>query len=108
MHMSINGYNAQIVIVIPSTCVNDMFKKTTSNEHKTRDTTLKSSRLITYEDSEIQIVDNDHFFLLKHVKAVKHAIGTKYDMYGKRALKKYIVRERISETNIYFMQFNIK
>ena len=51
--MSINGYNAQIVIVIPGTCVNDMFKKTTSNEHKTRDTTLKSSRLITYEDSAI-------------------------------------------------------
>ena len=83
-------------------------QKTTSNEHKTRDTALKSSRLITYEDSAIQIVDNDHFFLLKHVKAVKQATGTKYDMYGKRALKKYIVRERISETNIYFMQFNIK
>ena len=83
MHMSINGYNAQIVIVIPGTCVNDMFKKTTSNEHKTRDTTLKSSRLITYEDSDIQIVDNDHLFLLKHVKAVKKATGTKYDMYGK-------------------------
>lgn len=108
MHMSINGYNAQIVIVIPGTCVNDMFKKTTSNEHKTRDTTLKSSRLITYEDSDIQIVDNDPFFLLKHVKAVKHATGTKYDMYGKRALKKYIVKARISETNIYFMQLNIK
>lgn len=106
--MSINGYNAQIVIVIPVTCVNDMFKKTTSNEHKTRDTTLKSSRLITYEDSDIQIVDNDHFFLLKHVKAVKQATGTKYDMYGKRALKKYIVKARISETNIYFMQLNIK
>ena len=103
--MSIDGYNAQIVIVIPGTCVNDMFKKTTSNEHKTRDTTLKSSRLITYEDSDIQIVDNDHFFLLKHVK---QATGTKYDMYGKRALKKYIVKERISETNIYFMQLNIK
>lgn len=100
--MSINGYNAQIVIVIPGTCVNDMFKKTTSNEHKTRDTTLKNSRLITYEDSDIQIVDNDHFLLLKH------ATGIMYDMYGKRALKKYIVRERISETNIYFMQLNIK
>ena len=75
--MSIDGYNAQIVIVIPGTCVNDMFKKTTSNEHKTKDTTLKSSRLITYEDSEIQIVDKDHFFLLKHVKAVKQATGTK-------------------------------
>lgn len=61
-----------------------------------------------YEDSDIQIVDNDHFFLLKHVIAVKHATGTKYDMYGKRALKKYIVRESISETNIYFMQLNIK
>lgn len=83
MHMSINGYNAQIVIVIPGTCVNDMFEKTTNNEHKTRDTTLKNSRLITYEDSDIQIVDNDHFFLLKHVKAVKQATGTKYDMYGK-------------------------
>ena len=106
--MSINGYNAQIVIVILGTCVNDMFKKTTSNEHKTRDTTLKNSRLITYEDSDIQIVDNDHFLLLKHVKAVKHATGIMYDMYGKRALKKYIVRERISETNIYFMQLNIK
>ena len=106
--MSINGYNAQIVIVIAGTYVNDMFKKTTSNEHKTRDTTLKNSRLITYEDSDIQIVDNDHFFLLKHVKAVKQATGTKYDMYGKRALKKYIVKERISETNIYFMQLNIK
>lgn len=108
MHMSINGYNAQIVIVIAGTYVNDMFKKTTSNEHKTRDTTLKNSRLITYEDSDIQIVDNDHFFLLKHVKAIKKATGTKYDMYGKQALKKYIVRERISETNIYFMQLNIK
>ena len=51
--MSINGYNAQIVIVIPGTCVNDMFKKTTSNEHKTRDTALKSSRLIMYEDSAL-------------------------------------------------------
>ena len=106
--MSINGYNAQIVIVIPGTCVNDMFKKTTSNEHKTSDTTLKSSRLIMYEDSDIQIVDYDHFFLLKHVIAVKHATGTKYDMYGKRALKKYIVRESISESNIYFMHLNIK
>lgn len=106
--MSINGYNAQIVIVIAGTCVNDMFEKTTNNEHKTRYTTLKNSRLITYEDSDIQIVDNDHFFLLKHVKAVKQATGTKYDMYGKRALKKYIVKERISETNIYFMQLNIK
>ena len=106
--MSINGYNAQIVIVIPGTCVNDMFEKTTNNEHKTRDTTLKNSRLITYEDSDIQIVDNDHFFLLKHVKAVKQATGTKHDMYGKRDLKKHIDKERISETNIHFMQLNIK
>lgn len=69
--MSINGYNAQIVIVIAGTCVNDMFEKTTNNEHKTRDTTLKNSRLITYEDSDIQIVDNDHFLFVKACKSCK-------------------------------------
>ena len=47
-------------------------------------------------------------FIKEYGTPYDEATGTKYDMYGKRALKKYIVKERISETNIYFMQLNIK